>query len=176
MVIWRTLTPKQIMRVTIILITLLLVSCSSIPLISPYKIDIQQGNYVTQEMVSKLKLGMTKSQVRFVLGTPLVVDSFHTDRWDYLYLYRAQGELTEQRNIVVFFEDNKLARIEGDIVPAAAPQGAENVEKTNDATEAQPAATDKAQEEKSKDEKRATPGRKKKEKGFFGKMLEKVGI
>jgi outer membrane protein assembly factor BamE len=61
---------------------------------------------------------MTRGQVRFTLGTPLVVDPFRTDRWDYVYLLMKQGVLTEQRRIVVVFKDDKLDRIEGDVVPA----------------------------------------------------------
>ncbi|MCE9639672.1 MAG: outer membrane protein assembly factor BamE, partial [Betaproteobacteria bacterium] len=66
-------------------------------MISPYKIDIQQGNVVTQEMVDKLKAGQTRSQVRFVLGSPLVADMFHDDRWDYIYLLQRQGKPDERR-------------------------------------------------------------------------------
>jgi len=99
---------------------LLLAGCSSVPSIpglSTYKIDIQQGNYVTQAMVSKLKPGMTRSQVRFALGTPLVVDLFRTDRWDYVYVYQKRGVITEYRKLAVFFEDDKLLRVEGDVKP-----------------------------------------------------------
>ena len=89
-----------------------------IPGLSPHKVDIQQGNYVTQDMVAKLKPGMSKSQVRFALGTPLVVDPFHNDRWDYVYVQQKGGRVAEQRRIVVLFADDKLLRIEGDVVPA----------------------------------------------------------
>lgn len=100
----------------------LLAGCAQVPMLpglTPYRIDIQQGNYVTQEMVAKLKPGMTKNQVRFALGTPLVVDPFHADRWDYVYVLQKRGKVVEQRNIVVVFQDEKLARIDGDVVPAA---------------------------------------------------------
>ena len=93
---------------------------------SPHKIDIQQGNYVTQDMVAKLKPGMTRSQVRFALGTPLVADAFHPDRWDYVYVLNKGGRVVEQRRIVVIFQDDKLLRIEGDVVPMSAgptPEG-----------------------------------------------------
>lgn len=106
----------------ILLIALLLAGC--MPTITPYKMDIQQGNVVTQEMMSKLKPGMTPSQVRFILGTPLVVDAFHKDRWDYVYRYSRGGTVQEQRRIVVVFQDDKLARIEGDVVPATAASSA----------------------------------------------------
>jgi outer membrane protein assembly factor BamE len=105
----------------ILILTLLLAGCDSIPLLptlQPYKIDIQQGNYVTQDMIAKLKPGMSRSQVRFALGTPLLVDPFRTDRWDYVYTYQKQGELTEQRTVTVVFRGEQLDRIEGDVVAA----------------------------------------------------------
>lgn len=104
---------------------LLAAGCERMPAVpgfSPFKVDIQQGNYVTQDMVDKLKPGMTKSQVRFALGTPLVTDPFHSDRWDYVYLMQKKGRISEQRRIVVVFADDKLLRIDGDVQPAAAPQ------------------------------------------------------
>ena len=86
-----------------------------LPSITPYKIDIQQGNYVTQDMVAKLKPGMTRAQVRFILGTPLVVDPFRSDRWDYVYLFKKGGGEVEQRRIAVIFENDKLKYVTGDV-------------------------------------------------------------
>lgn len=107
------------MRLSIIVLALLLPACSYIPMApSVYKIDIQQGNVVTQDMLSRLKPGMTKSQVRFALGTPLVTDAFHPNRWDYVYRYQKAGTLTEQRRVTAVFENDLLLRIEGDVVPA----------------------------------------------------------
>jgi outer membrane protein assembly factor BamE len=108
---------------------LFLVSCGSarlpMPDIAPYRMEIQQGNFVSQEMVSQLKLGMSKDQVRFVLGTPLITDSFHADRWDYVFRrQRANSRELEQRKLAVFFEDGKLKRIEGDVKPAASTDAA----------------------------------------------------
>ena len=85
-------------------------------IISPYRIDIQQGNVVTQEMVDKLKVGLTRSQVRFVLGSPLVIDMFHENRWDYIYLLQRQGKPDERRRLTVIFDGDKLASVEGDVV------------------------------------------------------------
>ena len=86
----------------------------------PYRVDVRQGNWVTQEMVAQLKTGQTKDQVRFILGTPLLTDIFHADRWDYVYrLQPGRGEV-EQRRVTVFFSEGKLARITGDVVAAAA--------------------------------------------------------
>ncbi|MBS4095475.1 MAG: outer membrane protein assembly factor BamE [Sulfuricella sp.] len=87
--------------------------------LSPYKIDIQQGNDITQEMVDRLKLGMTASQVRFVLGTPLLGDPFHPTRWDYVYRYQNGTSELDTRRLSVVFEDDKLKKI--DINAAAAP-------------------------------------------------------
>jgi outer membrane protein assembly factor BamE len=81
----------------------------------PHKIDVQQGNFVDQEMMSKLQLDMTRSQVLFVLGTPLVTDVFHPDRWDYVYLTGKAGDVDRRRGITVVFSENRLIRIEGDV-------------------------------------------------------------
>jgi len=80
--------------------------------------DIQQGNYISQDMVSQLKIGMTKEQVRYVLGTPLVADIFHADRWDYVYYKDPRRGPREGRKIAVVFENGKLARVLGDVVAA----------------------------------------------------------
>ena len=100
---------------------LLLGACSLMPgFLQPFRIDIQQGNFVSQEMVSQLKLGMTREQVRAVLGTPLLTDIFHAERWDYIYLFDRAGKPREQRHLSVFFEDGQLARLGGDVVAAPA--------------------------------------------------------
>lgn len=107
---------------TLLIITLLLSGCSyvpSVPKLNPYKIDIQQGNYVTQDMIARLKPGMSRSQVRFALGTPLIADPFHSDRWDYVYMLHKRGELAEQRRVTILFKGDQLDRIEGDVVPGA---------------------------------------------------------
>ena len=91
-----------------------------IPGITPDKPDIQQGNFVSQEMVQQLKPGMTREQVRFLLGTPLLTDIFHADRWDYVYWRETSAGKRESRKLALFFSDGKLARMEGDIVSPAA--------------------------------------------------------
>ena len=80
-----------------------------------YKVVVSQGNLVDQEMIDKLEIGMTESQVKFVMGTPLISDTFFPDRWDY-FTTVTQGEnvYTEQK-IVLFFEENKLVKWEGEI-------------------------------------------------------------
>jgi outer membrane protein assembly factor BamE len=84
-----------------------------------YRIDINQGNYLSQDLVDKLKVGQTKQQVRFVLGTPLLVSPFRPDRWDYVYRFSRQGHLIDDRTFTVYFVDDKLARWEGDEMPAS---------------------------------------------------------
>ena len=71
------------------------------------------------EMLNKLKPGMTPSQVRFILGTPLIVDPFRANRWDYVYRHEKGGKLLESRRITVIFEDERLKALEGDVVAAA---------------------------------------------------------
>ena len=114
------------MRLGLFLIPVFLLSgCSYVPRIpgvTPFRIEIQQGNYISQEMVAQLKPGMSKEQVRLVLGTPLLTDIFHADRWDYIYWREKAGEKREQRKLTVFFEDGKLMRLDGDVVAAGATQ------------------------------------------------------
>ena len=80
---------------------------------APYKIDIQQGNIVAQENVEKLKAGMTRNEVKNLLGTPLVSDIYHADRWDYVYSSRKGWRVEEQRKLTLTFEKDVLAKIEG---------------------------------------------------------------
>lgn len=98
-------------------------SCSNaprIPGVTPYKIEIQQGNFVSQDMVSRLKTGMSKEQVRSVLGTPLLTDIFHAERWDYVYWREQSNGKRESRKLVVYFDGGKLARLGGDVVSPGA--------------------------------------------------------
>ena len=93
-----------------------------IPGITPYQPEIQQGNFVSQEMMSQVKQGMTREQVRFLLGTPLLTDIFHADRWDYVYWRETEKGKRESRRVALFFSDGKLARIEGDVQsPSGSP-------------------------------------------------------
>ncbi|HYC41661.1 MAG TPA: outer membrane protein assembly factor BamE [Noviherbaspirillum sp.] len=92
-------------------------------LFTPYRIDIQQGNFVSREMVAQLKEGMqrsegvTREQARFVLGTPLLTDMFHADRWDYVFrLKKSTGEVIASR-VTLFFKGNRLVNIDGDTLP-----------------------------------------------------------
>lgn len=109
------------------LLLTLLAGCSSFEFPWVYKLNIDQGNIITQEMVNKLQPGMSRNQVQFVMGSPLIADPFHEDRWDYIYtLLDAKGKRTEQ-HLTVFFTDDKLSSLSGNVVPQAeepAPQAA----------------------------------------------------
>ena len=88
-----------------------------------YRINIQQGNFLDQAAVEQVKAGMTRSQVRYLLGTPMVPEVFDKDRWDYLfYLNKSRMHKPERRHLVVYFKDDKVARFERDNVPNTAPQ------------------------------------------------------
>lgn len=172
----------------VLIVVAVLTGCSGAPLlpgVTPYRIDVQQGNYVTQDMVAKLKPGMTRAQVRFALGTPLVVDTFRNDRWDYIYVYKKGGQTVEQRHMSVFFKGDQLVRVDGDVAPAPAhapatkPNPAASAAKseagaqtsagvaTPDADKAGPTAAGSGTEQ---------PQPQQEEKGFFGRMLERLGF
>jgi outer membrane protein assembly factor BamE len=134
-------------RASVLIAAIFLASCGSarlpMPEIPAYRIEIQQGNFISQEMVSQLKIGMSKEQVRFILGTPLITDSFHADRWDYIFRrQKANSKELEEHKLAVFFQDEKLARVEGDATvtprPGADPAAIKLPEPQR---EAQPAAT-----------------------------------
>lgn len=107
-----------------------LTACSSFRFPGVYKVGIQQGHIITQEMVDQLKLGMSKRQVRFVLGNTLLPDTFNDNRWDYPYSVRrgSQGDIT-QYLYTVYFENDKLVKTEGDFLPGKAPMSGETSKK-----------------------------------------------
>lgn len=118
--------------------------------------DIQQGNVVSQESIDKLKPGMSKSQVSYLLGTPMLVDVFHQDRWDYLYSMKPGNEELTQERVALYFSDDRLIRIEGDFRPQPAAER----------TDAQP-----------EDETIiSVPDYTGDRKGLFSRALESVGI
>jgi outer membrane protein assembly factor BamE len=109
------------MRIFLLVLSLLVTACSpSLPSIKPYKMPIQQGNLVSSKMMMQLKPGMTKTQVRFVMGTPLINDSFHKDQWDYFYQMEKDGAIIEKRRVILMFEKDLLAKVKGDVIPANA--------------------------------------------------------
>lgn len=145
---------------------LALSACSYVPrIVTEYRIDVQQGNVVDQEMVAQLKPGQTRDQVRFILGSPLLTDVFHTDRWDYLYSFQnGRTGVLEKRRLTVFFnKEGRLERASGDVevasvndltVPVAKAQVIDLGSLPADGSPLPPPE----------------------EKGFFGRMLEKVGL
>ena len=119
------------MRILVLLFAVLCASCSStLPSLKPYHLDVQQGNVVTSKMMLQLKPGMAKSQVRYLMGTPLLQDSFHQDRWDYLYQMNKGGDVIERRRVILEFKEDGLVAVRGDVIAAGSP-GAENAPMAN---------------------------------------------
>jgi outer membrane protein assembly factor BamE len=102
------------MRSLLVAACLLLAGCV-------YRIDVQQGNYLTQDAVDKLKVGMTKAEVRQALGTPLLVDVFHSNRWDYYFSNVKAGKASDRKRFSVFFQDDKVVSFGGSNQPPAPP-------------------------------------------------------
>lgn len=105
-----------------------LVACSSFDgasnrlanIVTPYQIDVVQGNVVTREQVELLKPGLPRQSVRDLLGTPLLQSVFHADRWDYVFSFRHKGEAPQLRKLTVYFKDDVLARFDADPMPSEA--------------------------------------------------------
>ncbi len=102
--------------IALLAVALLLSGCSF-----PYRIDVQQGNYVPEDVAAKVQVGMTKPQVRALLGTPLLNDIFHGNRWDYFFSSVKGGKTEERTRFSVFFENDKVVRFEGKARAALPP-------------------------------------------------------
>jgi outer membrane protein assembly factor BamE len=89
-------------------------------LVTPYKVEVVQGNFVSKEQVEAMKPGMSRQQVRDILGTPLLASVFHADRWDYVFTLKRQGVPSQERKLAVFFKGDALERVEGDAMPSEA--------------------------------------------------------
>ncbi len=115
------------MRTLIISVSVLLAACSNfssyLPTFSPHKIEIRQGNLITQDMRDRIKIGMTQTQVKAALGAPLINDIYHANRWDYLYRLEQKGKVVESQRLTLYFEQGVLARIDDatPLKPAAVP-------------------------------------------------------
>jgi len=156
------------LRIAAVVLLACTLGACSLRLPTAYSPPLQQGNVIEQEALSKLKPGMTRSQVRFALGTPLVVDVFRNDRWDYVYLLRRQGEAPQQRRITVIFDGDLLARVEGDVVPGSGNLPQRQAPKAEaPKAEAQNAGAGKTG---------AAAGATGSERGFFGRMLDRIGF
>ena len=143
----------KIICIPTILSISLLAGCSWFP--SPHKIDVQQGNVISQESLNLLKPGMPKHKVRFIMGTPLINDSFHKDRWDYVYSFETGGTLQKTEQMTLYFQNDKLQKITGDMHP-------------------QPESDDTLLQHQKEIVVLVHP--KIKEKGWFMKFLDKIGL
>ena len=115
------------MRVIVTLLAAICLSaCSFVGFPGVYRIDVEQGNIVTQEMVEQLKPGMSRRQVRFILGTPLLEDPFNQARWDYPYVKRNGMNVLSESRLMVFFDGDSLIRYEGDIEVGDEPDQADD--------------------------------------------------
>jgi len=117
------------MRSLLISIALVcLTACGAVGFPGVYRIDIEQGNLVTQEMVDQLKPGMSRRQVRFIMGTPLVEDSFNQSRWDYPYVIRNGRNVIREANLTIYFDGDTMTHLAGDYAPRVeTEEGAEEV-------------------------------------------------
>jgi outer membrane protein assembly factor BamE len=141
-------------------------ACSAKPtFINEYKIDVQQGNVLGQDMVAQLKPGQTRDQVRFLLGTPLIADMFHQERWDYVYRFQSgKTGAVESRRFAVFFDgEGRLARVDGDVAVADTGELA------------MPAARSRLVDLGTLPED-AAPLPPRQEPGFFGRMMNMFGF
>ena len=144
------------MRFLLLTLAFFLTACThegTFKLPGVYRIDIQQGSIIDNEMLSRLKPGMDKNQVQFIMGTPPLVDPFHTNRWEYVYTFSKGGRQRKQRHITLYFEDDKLAYIDGDVVPG--------LERPEELTNKPTKIVD-------------VPLRKYKRRGFFSKLIDKL--
>jgi outer membrane protein assembly factor BamE len=112
-------------RILTVLLSFLFISACSIPKV--YKLTVQQGNIVTQEMIDELKVGMTKRQVAYVMGTPLIRSPYQQERWDYLYTLERRDKVVKQYQVTVFFKDELYTRIEGEVPKEDVPENQQEV-------------------------------------------------
>lgn len=139
--------------ITTTLLILLLSGCSGFP--GVYKFDIPQGNVITQDMINRLRLGMTRSQVQFIMGTPLITDPFHKERWDYLYSNKSAANDSYMRErISIYFKDDKLVAVRGEndtedrpmsplIIKPSIPENITNPDTENEKTNTKTGITEK---------------------------------
>ncbi len=106
------------LRIATASLILLLGACSTLEFPGVYRLPIDQGNIITQEMVDKLEIGMSRSQVEYVMGSPLIRDSFNPNRWDYVYTLNKDGKPSERHQLSAFFDGDTLVRIVTDVKPS----------------------------------------------------------
>jgi outer membrane protein assembly factor BamE len=147
-------------------LSLTLGACSLTPrIISEYRIDVQQGNVLTQEMVSQLRPGLRRDQVRFILGTPLLVDLFHGERWEYVFRHQEgkTGQITTHRFSVFFDQEGLLSRVAG------------NVASGSEEELSAPVARTQVIDLGSLDKDAAPLPPPESETGFFGRLMQSLG-
>ena len=129
-------TPKLL--ITLIAAAVTLSGCSfglpklKVPRV--HKISVQQGNVITQEMIDRLKPGMTRNQVAYIMGEPVIRNTFDEDRWDYLYTIEVPGIFAQQIHVTLFFENEVLAYFTGDLAPSENTEAEANAEAENSTT------------------------------------------
>lgn len=112
-------------RILTVLLGFLLISACSVPQV--YKLTVQQGNIVTQDMLDELKAGMTKRQVAYVMGTPLLQSPFDQARWDYIYTLERRDEVVKSYHVAVYFEDDLFTHFEGEVPEVKRPERQQEV-------------------------------------------------
>lgn len=144
--------PRYILRALLLTASLLgLASCGFVGFPGVYKIDIEQGNLVTQEMIEQLQPGMSRRQVRFIMGSPLVEDTFQPDRWDYPYVIRNGPDIIREAQVRIFFEGDKLVNVTGDYLPDWANPNAESAKGIESAQDIENSESAEADESNSED-------------------------
>ena len=148
-------------RLTIFFISLIFLSACTksfdggyeVPML--YKVDIQQGNVIEQDMLDRLKPGMDKNEVKYIMGTPVLIDPFHNNRWEYIFSFQKGGDTREQRRVTLYFDEDteKLTHIKGDIKAA---DGSRDLNRIVEADAV------------------IVPISDKNKKGFFGRLLDKI--
>ena len=117
-------SPSRRALATLSLLVLpLLAGCGSWGFPGVYRINVEQGNIVTQEMIDQLKPGMTRRQVRYILGTPLLEDPFHSERWEYIYMLRNGNDTLREQRLTVYFEDGNLVHFTSSLPPSDQTEG-----------------------------------------------------
>ena len=117
---------RQTMALCVTAVALLLSACSTIddPMarairkVTPFRVEVVQGNFVSKEQVQALRAGMSRNQVKDILGTPLIASVFHSDRWDYAFTIVRKGTKPQQRQLSVYFKDELYVRFDGDDLPS----------------------------------------------------------
>ncbi|MEZ0123024.1 MAG: outer membrane protein assembly factor BamE [Candidatus Reddybacter sp.] len=134
--------PSRFLLALVIVTAALLNGCSYLKYPDMHKVTVQQGNIVNQEMVDQLRPSMTRSQVRYILGTPLLMDTFDQDRWDYYYSIKRPGQKEVREKITVFFDGNTLTHFSGDYLPSSLKTPETDGAKEKDSAEALPSAAE----------------------------------